>query len=225
MKFLDSSLVYKTILPKNIKYSTHPTLIMLHGRGANEDDLLGLADYLDERFLIISPRAPYPFTWGGGYTWYEIGDGGSPDPEMFAQSYSKLVQFLDDVLKGYPVDRKRIFLLGFSMGTMMSYAVLLTKPDLITGVVANSGYVPEETGLKFRWDGLYGKALFIAHGLYDPVIPIQLGRRAKELFSKTQADVVYKEYPMAHQISEDSLNDFSQWLTGKLNGQDRSNVA
>jgi phospholipase/carboxylesterase len=193
---------------------------MLHGRGANEDDLLGLAEYLDDRFFIVSPRAPFPFEWGGGFTWYEVIEVGSPEPKMFTESYSKLSQFLDDVVKGYPIDPERIFLLGFSMGTMMAYSVLLTKPELIAGVVANSGYVPEETDLKFQWNKLHGKSLFIAHGIDDPVISVQLGRRAKELFSKTQADVTYKEYSMAHQISEESLSDFSHWLTERLDGHD-----
>ncbi len=193
---------------------------MLHGRGADENDLLGLAEYLDDRTLIISVRAPFPFQWGGGYAWYDVLEVGKPEPKMFNESYEKLVQFLGDIVQGYPVDLRRIFLLGFSMGTMMAYALFLTRPELIAGVVANSGYVPEETDLKFQWTKLTGKSLFIAHGMYDPVIPVQLGRRAKELFSQTQAEVTYKEYPIGHQISEESLNDMSRWLSGRINGKD-----
>lgn len=225
LKPIDSVLVHK-VVPSRRSGTSYPTLIMLHGRGANEDDLLSLAEYLDERLLIISPRAPFPFTWGGGYTWYEILNTGSPEPKMFAESYTRLVQFLDDVQRGYPVDAERIYLLGFSMGTMMSYAMLLTEPERIAGVVAHSGYVPEEHGLnlqgdvRFRWDMLRGKSIFIAHGLYDPVIPVQLARKTRALFSKTEADVTYKEYPMAHQISEESLEEFSHWLTQRINGRD-----
>lgn len=220
MNQIQSTLYHKILPPRNNKNSDYPALIMLHGRGANEDDLLGLAEYLDERLFVISPRAPFQFEWGGGYTWYEVLEVGRPEPRMFAESYSKLNQFLDDVINGYPVDPKRIFFLGFSMGTMMSYSLLLTKPESIAGLVANSGYVPEETDLRFQWDKLAGKNIFIAHGLYDPVIPVQFARRAKELFSKTLAVVTYKEYPMAHQISEESLNDFSHWLTQRFYGHD-----
>lgn len=219
MHLLQSTLHHKILPPGRRSDSSSPALIMLHGRGANEDDLLGLADYLDERLFFISPRAPFPFEWGGGYTWYNILESGMPEPRMFTESYSRLVQFVDDVIRGYPIDAKRVFFLGFSMGTMMAYSALLSKPELIAGVVANSGYVPE-VDLKFQWDKLYGKGLYIAHGMYDPVIPVQLGRQAKELFSKTEADVTYKEYPMAHQISEESLNDFSRWLTQRINGLD-----
>lgn len=220
MQQIQSTLVHKILPPKGGQDLKHPALFMLHGRGANEDDLLGFAEYLDERFFIISPRAPFPFPLGGGFTWYDVLEVGRPEPKMFAESYSKLAQFLDDAMKDYPVDSKRIFFLGFSMGTMMSYSLLLTKPELIAGVVANSGYVPEETNLQFQWDKLASKSVFIAHGIYDPVIPLQLSRRAKELFSQTQAEVTYKEYPMAHQISEESLNDFSTWLTQRLDGKD-----
>ncbi len=220
MNLIQTTLYHKILPPRTSKDSNHSTLIMLHGRGADENDLLGLAEYLDERLLIISARAPFPFQGGGGYAWYDIVGVGRPDPKMFEESYDMLVQFLGDIAQGYPVDIQRIFLLGFSMGTMMAYALMLTKPEFISGVVANSGYVPEDTGLTFQWQMLFGKGLFIAHGVYDPVIPIEFGRRAKELFSKTQADVTYKEYPMAHQISEESLKDMSQWLAERLDNND-----
>lgn len=220
MKTIESTLVHKIIPPKSSSSGKHPTLIMLHGRGADENDLLGLADYLDDRLLVVSARAPFPFQWGGGFAWYDVLEIGRPEPQMFAESYKKLLLFLADIIKGYPVDPRQIFFLGFSMGTMMSYTLFLTKTELIAGVVANSGYVPEETGLQFQWDKLAGKSVFIAHGTYDPVIPLQFGRRAKQLFEKTHADVTYKEYPMAHQISEESLNDVSRWLSQKIDGRD-----
>jgi phospholipase/carboxylesterase len=218
MQEIQSTLFHKILPPRQSHGIYNPALVMLHGRGANEDDLLGLTEYLDDRFFVISPRAPFPFEWGGGFTWYDILEMGRPEPRMFTESYSKLSEFLDDVVKGYPVDKQRLYLLGFSMGTMMSYAMLLTRPEAIAGVVANSGYVPEETELTFHWDRMKGRDIFIAHGIHDPVIPVTGGRRAKELFSKAQADVVYREYPMAHQISEESLNDLSRWLTERIDG-------
>ena len=220
MQQIQSTLIHKLISPRVSQDTKHPTLILLHGRGADENDLLGLAEYIDERFFIISVRAPFPFQFGGGYTWYDVLDVGSPEPKMFAESYTKLTQFLDDVRKGYSVDPEKVYLLGFSMGTIMSCAMLLTKPQFIAGVAANSGYVPENTDLKFNWNKLRGKEIFIAHGAHDPVIPVQLGRRALELFKKTDAHVAYKEYPMGHQISDESLRDMSLWLTQRLDGKD-----
>src|SRR5712692_7168329 len=172
MNLIQTSLTHKIISPNSSTLTKHPTLIMLHGRGADENDLLGLAEHLDGRLLIISARAPFPFQWGGGYAWYDVLEVGKPEPKMFEESYKKLLQFLEDVTQGYPVDLHRIFLFGFSMGTMMAYALFLTRPELIAGVVANSGYVPEKTDLKFQWNKLAGKSVFIAHGMSDPVISV-----------------------------------------------------
>ena len=189
---------------------------MLHGRGADEDDLLGLAPYLDERLFILSVRAPFPFPYGGGFTWYDIGTVGTPEPIMFKESYEKLSAFVHNALASYPIDPPHLFLLGFSMGTVMSYSLALTQPSLFRGVIANSGYVPEGTHLALQWNESANVEFFIAHGAADPVVPVQFGRRAKELFSKTNVRFTYREYPMGHQISQESLADFAAWLKDRL---------
>lgn len=216
MNPVPSSLHHKILPPRLKSPGKPPCLILIHGLGANEDDLLGLSEYLDERLFIISVRAPFDFTFSGGYSWYDILELGRPEPKMFAESYSKLLTFIDDVRKNYPVDPAKIFLCGFSMGTMMSYAVALTRPAEIAGVIANSGYIPEETDLKFDWPGVKGKPFFVAHGTYDPTIPVMFSRRAKALLQEARASVWYKEYDMGHQINEESLNDLNHWLSRYL---------
>lgn len=188
---------------------------MLHGRGADEEDLLGLSEYLDNRLMFLSVRAPYPFSYGGGYMWYEFDRVGSPDPAMFRTSYNKLVTFIEDALKNYPIDPDNLFLLGFSMGTVMSHALALSKPEIFHGVIANSGYVPEGTFLESGWNRLSDLHVLIAHGIQDPVIPIDLGRRARDLYTQSPAHLTYNEYPMGHQISQESLYDMAHWL-GRL---------
>ena len=194
-------------------------MILLHGRGANEDDLLGLAEYLDDRLFIVSARAPFQFQFGGGFTWYDILEVGKPEPKMFAESYRKLIEFFDDVRAGYPIDPLKIILCGFSMGTMMSYAMALTHPASVLGVAANSGYIPEDTELELQWDQIKSKPFFVAHGRMDPVIPVSFGQRAKELLEKAGADVTYREYDMGHQINEESLNDMMEWVTRRINAK------
>lgn len=216
MKTIDSALAHKIIPPRRASAGPSPVLILLHGRGANEDDLLGLSSYLDEHFFLAAPRAPYTFQWGGGFTWYDMEEAGSPEPQMFAESYDRLSTFLDDVRKGYPVDPSRMLLFGFSMGTVMSYCIALTKPAGIAGVIAHSGYIPEDAGLRFAWGELEGKAFFIAHGTDDPVIPVSFSRRARELLSPTRALITYREYTMGHQISDESLGDAINWMADRL---------
>jgi len=217
MKVIESSLVHRVLPPERSESARYPTLIMLHGRGADEEDLLGFASSLDERLLIMSARAPYPFPYGGGYTWYDVEEVGTPEPTMFRASYEKLTRFVNDSLKNYPVDPQHLYLLGFSMGTVMSYALSLTLPHLFRGVLANSGYIPEGTFLTFQWNALSSLEFFVSHGVNDPVIPVQAARRANELLSKAGVHLSYKEYPMAHEISTDSLADMSLWLHQHIN--------
>src|ERR1041385_5858788 len=216
MNLIHTTLTHKILQPQQTSAGKPPALVLLHGRGASEDDLLGLSEYLDQRLFFIAARAPFPFEFGGGYTWYDVQEVGRPEPKMFDESYRRLTQFFDDIKKGYPVNPNEIFFLGFSMGTMMSYSLALTRPGSIAGVIANSGYIPEETGLIFQWDKLDGTSFFVAHGIYDPVIPVQFGRRAKELLREAKADLTYREYEMAHQIGEESLNDIGVWLGEKI---------
>lgn len=216
MKLIDSVLHHRVVMPRDTTAPLHPTLILLHGRGADEEDLLGLSPYLDKRFMITGVRAPYPFPYSGGFTWYEVGEVGTPDPVMFKSSYEKLFSFISGFIEQYPVDKKQVYLLGFSMGTVMAYALALTQPSLFRGVVANSGYLAEDTQLTYFWNQLGNLEFFVAHGSQDPVIPVQMARRAKEVLEAGHAHFEYKEYPMAHEISEESLQDFSLWLARRL---------
>jgi len=216
MKAIESTLFHVVAAPRKVSGPVHPTLILLHGRGADEEDLLGLSSYLDKRFQILSVRAPYPFEYSGGFTWYDIDEMGTPEPAMFKSSFDKLSAFVGDALARYPIDKRQLYLLGFSMGTVMSYALALTQPGLFRGIVANSGYVVEGTHLAYQWDQLGNIEFFVTHGTEDPVIPVQIARKAKGFLEVAHARFEYKEYPMAHQISEESLRDFSLWLTQRL---------
>ncbi|MDI6803689.1 MAG: dienelactone hydrolase family protein [Bacteroidota bacterium] len=216
IKSIDSTLIHKIIPPRVQGTEKHPCLILLHGRGADENDLLGLAEYLDPRLLIISIRAPFPFDYGFGYTWFEMLENFQPELSSLKESHQILTQFLDDVVEQYPADPAKIFILGFSMGTVMGYLLLLTRPEIIRGLIANSGYFSEIFNLPMILKPLKKHSIFISHGTHDQVIPIHISRQAKEFFSKYNIDLTYKEYPMAHEISEESLNDFSKWLTQQL---------
>jgi phospholipase/carboxylesterase len=195
----------------------HPTVIMLHGLGADENDLAGLAQYLDSRLLTIAVRAPFSLEWGG-YKWYDFLEMGKPEPRMFKESCDKLSRFIDDALLHYPIDRSQLYLLGFSMGTVMSLAMSLSTPQKFRGVIANSGYLAEGTHLDYRWNQLSTLSFFVAHGLYDQLIPVQASRIIKEKLDKVHARVEYHEYPMAHEIGQQSLNDMARWLTTQIDG-------
>jgi phospholipase/carboxylesterase len=216
MTTISSTLHHKVLPPRKRSAGEAPALILLHGLGADEDDLLELAQYLDERLLIVSARAPHPAPFGSGYSWYAMEDLGKPDPATFAQSAAKVRQFIEDVARGYGVDRSRVFLGGFSMGAIMSHAIVLAEPDSVHGVIAMSGYIAEQAGIPYAWQRVKGKLFFVSHGTFDPVIPVSYGRRAKVLLEKAQANLTYREYDMGHQIGEECLNDTMHWLSAHL---------
>jgi phospholipase/carboxylesterase len=216
MKPLETSLTHRVFMPERPVHGRHPAIIFIHGRGADEEDLLGLSPACDERLLLLSVRAPYPYPPGGGYTWYDADARGTPEPSMFRRSYDMLTGFVEDIRSGYPIDPGRVFLFGFSMGSVMALALSLTRPERYSGVVAHSGYVPEHTNLSFRWKSLAQTSFFLAHGSLDPVIPISLARRAQALFMDSNASLTYREYPMGHQISDESLGDAVRWMAPLL---------
>ena len=210
-----SSLFYKVAPLNYTNNGPHPVLILLHGRGTDENDLLGLTSSFDPRLLIVSIRAPYRFPYGG-YTWFDLDEQSGINNDQLLAGRDALIQCLDEIQQKYPVDVKRTFLFGFSMGAMMSLTVSLTNPHRFKGVIAHSGMLPKEDTMKYQWDHLDGISFFIAHGTNDPIVPVALSRQAYQRFIDAKADVLYREYPIQHTISEESLSDAAMWLQQKI---------
>jgi len=215
MNKIPTDIIYKILEPRLLAGGKSPAVILLHGRGADENDLLGLAQYFDDRLAVFSIRAPYPFEFGG-YTYFELSDDRAADPVMFMESYRRLIKFADGIASLSEIDAGKIFLLGFSMGTIMAYALSLTHPEKFAGVVAQSGFIRDHPELEFKWKSLSNCPFIITHGVNDPVIPVSAARKAKALFSKSNAQFVYNEYPMGHEISGESLADVCAWLQKRL---------
>ncbi len=203
------SLIHLTRFP-NQKPEKHPTIICLHGRGSNEQDLIGLAQYLDDRLLWISPRAPLDLM--GGYEWYRLEGIGLPVQPTFDAACETLDRFITEAVAEYPVDPQKLFLMGFSQGSMMSYSFALTQPERVAGVIAQSGYIPLNSGIKVDETGVKGKPFIITHGLYDPLIPAQWGQAARDYLQSVGADVEYREFPMEHSVSEESIAAIAKWI-------------
>lgn len=210
------SLKHLTRFPKQ-PAETYPTVICLHGRGSNEADLIGLAPALDDRLLWVSPRAPLDLM--GGYEWYRLEDIGVPIQATFDAGMATLDRFITEAVRAYPVDPQRLFLLGFSQGSMMSYSFALTQPGRVVGVIAQSGYIPISSlnaGWKEDEAMLKGKPFIITHGTHDPIIPVEWGRQARDSLIRLGAEVEYHEFQMGHSVSEDSLMAIMRWTKRQL---------
>jgi phospholipase/carboxylesterase len=182
-------------------------LVLLHGRGADENDLYGLLDQLDpaRRMVGVTPRAPLSLPPGGAH-WYAVYEVGSPDPVTFAPTYAAASAWLDSL------PYSSIVLGGFSQGAVMSYALGLgvdrLRPDAI---VAMSGFIPQTA----VWEADLSPPLppiAIAHGIYDPVISVEYARAAKRTLETAGAELVYREYPIDHTIDPSFLAEARDWL-------------
>jgi phospholipase/carboxylesterase len=110
-----------------------PTVLTLHGRGANAFDLLGIAPYLcGGKLMMICPQGPLEMPIAPdavGYAWYPMSMGGPPDVEAILGSQKRLTVFLEEGLKTYPVDPKKLVVLGFSQGGIMAQSLALANPE------------------------------------------------------------------------------------------------
>lgn len=215
---ISTSLDHYVFFPES-SGDSHATIVALHGRGADAHDLVPLIEALAlDDTLVVAPRAPMELNLGlgRGFAWYELGQEGIPDDRTFLPSLERLRKFLVDIKAGYPVDRDRLILLGFSQGTVMAYAAGLTDPASFSGIAALSGYVPTKSGLQLQLDKVNGFPVFVSHGTYDEIIPVELGRQAAELLKRAGANVIYREYLMGHQVSEETLGDLSNWMKKTL---------
>ncbi len=197
-------------------------MLLLHGLGGDESSLFFLANKLDGRFFFVSARAPYD-SGGGGYAWFHarLSPGGSTiEPEEAESSRRLLLGFIDELAQEYPVDASRVYLMGFSQGTIMSLSAALTCPEKIAGVVAASGRIlPEVLPLMASPDRLEAFPVFVSHGIRDEILPIRHGREIRDRLSPLRMDVSYHEYPMGHEIRQECVADISEWLRARLDGR------
>jgi phospholipase/carboxylesterase len=200
-------------------------LVLNHGRGADEHDLFGLFDELDpDRTLLgVSPRAPLsaeevarlsalPVAPGGRH-WYAVERVGFPEPETFGRAYRSLSAFIDELLTDRQIDWKRTVIGGFSMGSVMSYAVGLgSGRPRPAGILALSGFVPQVAGWEPALEERQGLPVLIHHGRADPVIEVDFGRRAAEFLSERGLDVDYVESDAGHWLPPELVPRLLDWL-------------
>ena len=190
-------------------------LVLHHGRGTDEDDLLPLGDALDprRRLHVAAPRAPLMPSGRPGYHWYLVPRVGYPDPDTFTAAYRELAAFHDDLWQRTGIAPASTVLGGFSMGSVMSYSLGL-GPGRPTpaGILAFSGFVPTVEGWYAEMASRKGLPAFIAHGRNDPVINVEFARRASELLQVGGLEVEYHESDAAHQIDPAHIPIALDWV-------------
>ncbi len=178
------------------------SLVLLHGRGADEHDLFPLLDVLDpeRRLLGVTPGGPLSLPPGGRH-WYVVPRVGFPDHDTFHAAYGQLTAFLDGFLADRGIGWRRTVIGGFSMGCVMSYATAL-GPDRPSpaGVLAMSGFIPTVDGWQPELGDREDLPVLIHHGRQDPIIPVDFARQAHPLLEAGGLDVRYLESDAGHWV-------------------------
>lgn len=192
-------------------------LVLLHGRGADENDLFPVLDALDpERRLVgATPRGPLSLPPGGAH-WYVLGGIGTPEASTFRASFDAAADWLDAFLSEHGLGYDRLVLGGFSQGGAMTYALGLgsgrPQPAALT---VFSSFIPTVEGFELDLSPPL-PPVAIGHGTLDQVIGVEWGRLARDVLEGAGAEVLYRETPMYHQLDPQFVREVSEWLREKL---------
>lgn len=214
----DSPLVHVSTEPDEPAEGAAPAVVVIHGRGANERDLLPIAERLPDSLHVLSVRAPDRLQ--GGYTWYDLdlSAGGlhasQPDEEGFRRSLDLLHEFVDWAIDSYDLDPDRMGLLGFSQGAITSLSALIERPERYSWVVALHGYLAASH--EERAENAAGKPVFVGAGESDQIIPVDRAERAASLLREAGADVRFERYRVGHGTTPEEIEDVAEWVNERL---------
>ena len=209
------SLEHNYKAPK-VNTGNNPAIILLHGYGSNEDDLFSFAPELPDDYHIVALKAPIPMQPYGN-AWYNIywdqETGKMSDIPEAIKARELIIQCIDDVINTYKADSKNITLLGFSQGTILSFAVALSAPEKVKNIIGLSGCISEKMLVEgYENNNFDHLNIYTSHGTVDQVIPIAWARETKPFLAKLDIDCTYAEYPVGHGVAPQNFYDFKEWL-------------
>ncbi len=215
---MELSLEYQIRKPK-ILLDKNPLLLLLHGYGSNEEDLFSFASELPDEYYVISARAPYDLQYGS-YAWYAINFDADQnkfsDHNQAILSRDLVVKFIEELKVQFPIDSSDITLIGFSQGSILSYSIALSYPNIVQRVGALSGYLNLEINSdSFRNNDFQGLKIFSSHGTLDQVIPVEWARKTDPILNNLGINSTYREYPIGHGVSPQNFFDLKNWLQAK----------
>jgi phospholipase/carboxylesterase len=199
-----------------------PTIVAIHGWGANAMDLLGLAPILHGgEALVLSPQGPLALADPQsrtviGFGWFPLTANRPPDPLEFAKAVGVFEEWLDQALARYPADRDHVVLLGFSQGGVIAYDLFLRHPERFAGLAALSSWLPPEVAERAgSADALKGRPVLLLHGSSDPMIAVDRARESRDRLLPLGLNVTYREFEMGHEITPDALRALLEWFEDK----------
>ena len=188
-----------------------PLVVLLHGRGADEAGILGLADHLPAGPSYVAVRAP--IGEGGGYAWFANRGIGRPVAESLAETMAWFRGWLDGVA---PTGRP-VVLVGFSGGAAFAGGLVLSEPSRFAGAAILYGTLPFDAGVPVTPARLAGTPVFVAQGEADTVIPRELlDRTWAYLLGDSGAPPYARRDPGGHGITADTVAELGGWIAERL---------
>ncbi len=215
----DLTLSYLESTPGGLAASGSPLVILIHGRGADANDLAPLAPLIggDRPYRFVLPDAPRRFSPSPGielgYTWF---DGYPPEPASLEESRAKFARFLDELAERYGAESSSTVLCGFSQGALMALDAGLRSPETMAGVVALSGGIdprnlpPEAIRSKPR--------VLLIHGTLDSTVPVQAARITRTILTSAGIEPEYHELNIGHEITDEEIAMISRFVRTALDG-------
>ncbi len=209
---MSKKLKYRIYKPSHIKNDLK-IIFLLHGYGSNEEDLFSLKEFIPSNYIIISLRAPIIIGFNS-YAWYTINFENNIDrwidKDEAINSKNVIINDISLHMEDLGFKNKKISLLGFSQGAILSWSLGIEYPHLIKNILPLSGFYHSEitnsdSNSKFKLN------CFSSHGIHDPVIPISWARNGIELIKKN-INIEFKEYQSGHEINNENLRDIIEWL-------------
>jgi len=219
---MDGKLLYAAHVPDGD--GPFPTVLLLHGWGANAHDLLGFAPFLHGgRALVLCPQGMVSIPIGmgrNGYGWFPLNPSGPTDYEAFQSGVDGLRAFLDLALERYPIDRDRLVVMGFSQGGTMAYALALREPARFSGLAALSSWLPDLLAENLPKQPEHeGFPVLVIHGTRDDRLPVERARESREALRPYGVAMTYREIEgMGHEVREEALRIILRWLDEKAFG-------
>jgi phospholipase/carboxylesterase len=188
---------------------------MVHGWKGDENAMWLFKQTVPPGVAMVAPRAPLTVE-DGGYSWFlRNGTELQPTPpESLLAGMTQLHQFLTELPQLYPIDPTRLVLLGFSQGSTMVNSLVFTYPQLAIGVASLAGLIPDII-IQTKSPNLTDLPVFIAHGTRDDIVPLNIARQTRDLYTRLGAEVIYGEYHTGHKLTMQGMADLKAWL-GKI---------
>ena len=209
---LNMSFVY---LERKAIQPNAPLLVLLHGYGSNEADLFSFAEYIPDSFHVVSLQAP--LTMGqNSFAWFPIHFTESMErwtsPEEVKKATGHIHAFLSYYAKNHDFNNENVYLMGFSQGAMLSYAVGLATKN-VKGIAALSGYIDPRV---VEVNNTTLSSIYVSHGTADMVVPYAWAEQSVKTLKEYGLSAEFHAYPQGHGINQDNLMSIIQWLQAQL---------